>query len=78
MIPVESSPITRLTTTTAISMMFIGSRSCWAAMAQTEGGFSAAISFGPYDESRLAASPPVSPVTASEPAAATTSSAASA
>ena len=61
MIPVESSPITRLTITTAISMMFIGSRSCCSAMAQAEGGFSAAISFAPYVESRLAASLPASP-----------------
>ena len=77
MTPVETSPISRLTTTTATSMMFIGSRSCEPAIAHTDGGFSAAISLGPYAESRLAASAPVSPDTASEPAAATTSSAVS-
>ena len=47
MTPVETSPMSRLTTTTATSMMFIGSRSREAAIAQPEGGFSAAISFGP-------------------------------
>ena len=51
MIPVETSPISRLTTTTATSIRFIGSRSC-SGGTQTEGGFSAAISFAPYDESR--------------------------
>ena len=45
--PVETSPIAKLTTVTATSMMFIGSRSCCSATAHTDGGFSAAISFGP-------------------------------
>ena len=45
--PVETSPITKLTATTAISMMFIGSRSCCAATAHIDGGFSLVISFGP-------------------------------
>ena len=76
--PVETSPISRLTTTTATSMMFIGSRSCWAATTQIDAGCSAAISFGPYDASRDAACEPVNPDTTSDPAAATTSSAASA
>ena len=77
-IPVESSPISRLTTTTATSMMFIGSRNCCAAMTQTEGGFSAAISFGPYDESRSSPRSRQAADTASDAAAATTASAASA
>ena len=47
MTPVETCPISRLTTTTATSMMFIGSRSCAAAIAHADGGFSAAISLGP-------------------------------
>ena len=78
MIPVDTWPVRRLTTTTAISMMFIGSRSWSPATAQIDGGASAAISFGPYDVSRLAASEAVSPDSASDPAAATTSSAPSA
>ena len=45
--PVETWPITKLTATTAISMMFIGSRSCCGATAHTDGGFSSAIWFGP-------------------------------
>jgi hypothetical protein len=47
MTPVETCPMSRLTTTTAISMRFIGSRSCVAATTHADGGFSAAISFGP-------------------------------
>ena len=78
MTPVDTSPMSRLTTTTATSMMFIGSRSREAAIAQPEGGFSAAISFGPYVARRLAASASVSPEAASDPAAATTSAAGSA
>ena len=45
--PVETSPMTKLTAVTAISMMFIGSRSCCAATAHTDGGFSRSIAFGP-------------------------------
>ena len=48
MTPVETSPIAKLTATTATSMMFIGSRSCVSATAQTDGGFSLLISFAPY------------------------------
>ena len=73
--PVETSPITKLTATTAISMMFIGSRSCCAATAHTDGGFSLLISFGPYFDSRAAASAPVRPESASDPSPATTSAA---
>ena len=78
MIPVDTSPISRLTTTTATSMMFIGSRSWSRAILQADGGFSAAISLAPNLVSRSAASPAVRPAATSEPAAATTSSAASA
>ena len=37
----------RLTTVTATSMMFIGSRNCCSATDHIEGGFSAVISFAP-------------------------------
>ena len=37
----------QLTTTTAINMMFIGSRTWLSATSQTDGGFSLAISLGP-------------------------------
>ena len=47
MTAVDSSPMIRLTTVTATSMMFIGSRSCCSATDHIEGGFSAVISFGP-------------------------------
>ena len=47
MIPVGTSPMTKLTAVTAMSMMFIGSRSCASATCQTDGGFSPVISFGP-------------------------------
>ena len=47
MIPVETSPIAKLTTTTATSMMFIGLRNWPSATAHTDGGFSLVISFGP-------------------------------
>ena len=47
MTPVETSPITKLTTVTATSMMFIGSRSCCSATAHTDGGGSPVISFAP-------------------------------
>ena len=61
MTAVETSPIRTLTTTTATSMMFIGSRSCRSATAHTDGGFSAAIWFGPYRVSRDAASESAKP-----------------
>ena len=73
MTPVETSPMSRLTTTTATSIRFIGSRSCTAAIAHGDGGFSAVIAFGPWDASRAAASVALRPVPASEPAAASTS-----
>jgi hypothetical protein len=47
MIPVGTSPMTKLTAVTAMSMMFIGSRSCSSATFQTEGGFSPVIWLGP-------------------------------
>ena len=75
MTPVETSPITKLTAVTAISMMFIGSRSWASATAHTDGGFSPVIWFGPYRASRAAASAAVRPASASEPADATTSAA---
>ena len=51
-----------LTTTTATSIRFIGSRSCTAAIAQGDGGFSAVIAFGPWEASRAAASVALRPV----------------
>ena len=73
--PVATSPMRRLTTTTATSMRFIGSRSWTAASANADGGFSAVIALGPCDASRDDASVALSPATASEPACARTSSA---
>ena len=71
--PVETSPMSRLTTTTATSIRFIGSRSCTAAIAHGEGCFSAVIAFGPWDARRAAASVALRPVPASDPAASSTS-----
>ena len=51
--PVETSPMTKLTAVTATSMMFIGSRSCCAATAHTDGGFS------PLDRVRAVAREPL-------------------
>ena len=45
--PVEISPITRLTSVTATSIRFIGSRSWPSATATIDGGFSVAISLRP-------------------------------
>ena len=56
MIPVETSPIAKLTTTTATSMRFIGLRNCSNAIAQTDGGVSEVSSFGPNRSNRFAAS----------------------
>ena len=53
--------MSRLTTVTATSMMFIGSRSCARAIATAEGGFSAVIWFGPWVARRSAASCAESP-----------------
>ena len=75
MMPVDTWPITTLTMVTAISMMFIGSRSWARATSQTEGGGSPVIWFGPNRASRSAASAPVRPASASDRADATTSSA---
>ena len=75
MTAVETWPISRLTTTTATSMMFIGSRSCCRATAHSDGGFSAAIWFGPYRDNRDAASDRLKPRSASVSMAATTRSA---
>ena len=52
MTPVETCPMSRLTTTTATSMRFIGSRNLMAATFNAEGGSSAATLFGPYDARR--------------------------
>ena len=72
MIPVDTSPMTKLTAVTATSMMFIGSRSCSIATCQTDGGFSPVISFGPWRDRRAPASVWVSPWVASVSRAATT------
>ena len=72
--PVDTSPMRRLTTTTATSIRFIGSRSSPAAIAPAEGGFSAVIALGPWEASRAAASVALRPDPASEPAAASTTS----
>ena len=55
-------------------MRFIGSRSCAAATAQGDGGFSAVIALGPWEASRAPASVALRPDPASEPAAASTAS----
>src|SRR5262245_17305957 len=73
--PVETSPIAKLTTVTATSMMFMGSRSWASTISRTDGGFSPAISLGPSRASRASASARVRPAVASEPRAATTSAA---
>ena len=75
MMPVDTWPMATLTMVTAISMMFIGSRSWATATSHTEGGGSPAIWLGPSRASRSAASAPVRPESASERADATTSSA---
>ena len=75
MIPVETSPIAKLTTTTATSMMFIGLRNWPNAIAHTDGGFSLVISFGPNRSSRSAASAALSPEAGSVPSDAATSAA---
>src|SRR5436189_1989192 len=75
MTPVETWPITTLTAVTAISMMFIGSRSWASATAHTEGGCSPVIWFTPNWASCSAASAVVRPASASDPADATTSAA---
>jgi hypothetical protein len=70
---VETSPIARLTATTASSMMFIGSRNCLSATAHTDGGFSPTMRLGPYRVSPEPASAPRSPWVASLSIAVTTS-----
>ena len=75
MTPVDTSPMSRLTTTTATSMRFIGSRSSSAATTHGDGGFSAVISLRPWLASRLAASAAERPLVGCEPAAARTSAA---
>ena len=47
MTPVETCPMSRLMSTTAINIRFIGSRSWTAATFNAEGGSSAATLFGP-------------------------------
>ncbi len=47
MTPVETSPMRKLTTVTATSMRFIGSRSCCSATVTIDGGFSPVIWLGP-------------------------------
>ena len=76
MTPVDTSPMAKLTTVTAISIRFIGSRSCCNATRSTDGGCSAAISLGPNVTSRVAASAAVSPFEGSDPRWVTTSVAA--
>jgi hypothetical protein len=72
---VDTSPMRRLTATTATNMMFMGSASCCIAIRNAEGGFSATIRFGPWRVSRAAASLPVSPVSTLVVMPATTASA---
>ena len=72
MIAVDTSPMIRLTTVTAISMRFIGSRIWSIAIAHTDGGFSPAIRFCPYRDRRAAASDLLSPRSASLSIAVTT------
>src|SRR4051794_28253331 len=72
MIPVDTSPIAKLTIVTTTSMMFIALRNCPAATAQIDGGGSLVISFGPCWPNRIAASPALSPDVASLSSAATT------
>ena len=73
--PVDTSPITRLTSVTAINIRFIGSRSWPSATATIDGGFSAAISFRPYVATRCPASASPRPCSPSEPSRASTSAA---
>ena len=73
-IAVDHSWISMLTTVTAISIRFIESLSCTRATAHTDGEGSAAITFGPCEASRLAASVADSPDSAFDPNSATTSS----
>ena len=75
MIPVDTSPIAKLTTTTATNMMFIGLRNWPNATAHTDGGASLVISFGPNRSSRCAASAALSPEAGSVPSDAATSAA---
>jgi hypothetical protein len=75
MTAVDTSPMRRLTITTATSMMFIGSRSCCSAIINADGGFSATMRFGPYFRIRAVASPAARPVPTSLDIAATTASA---
>ena len=75
---VENWLISRLTTVTAISMMFMGSRSWPTVIHHTDGGCSRAISLGPCCANLFDASPALRPSTASLPIAATTCSAAKA
>ena len=74
--PVDTCPMTKLTTVTATSMRFIGSRSWISATANIDGAGSPAIWFGPCCESRCAASDAVSPRSGSVRRPAATSAAA--
>ncbi len=78
MIPVDVSSIAKLTIETATSMMFIGLRNCPSAIAQSDGGFSLVIAFGPTCDRRSTASPALSPTVGSVPSPAATSAASSA
>ncbi|HEX8347878.1 MAG TPA: hypothetical protein VF657_24560 [Actinoplanes sp.] len=62
---VANSPMTIPAATTISSMMFIGSRSCCAATAQDDGGFSSTMRLGPYRRSRSDAALPSNPRSAS-------------
>ena len=70
-----TSPIAKLTTTTATNMMFIGLRNWPNAMVHTDGGASLVISFGPNRSSRCAASAALRPDAGSVPSDAATSAA---
>ena len=72
--PVDTSPMAMLTITTATSMMFIGSRSCWRATAQVEGGASPGSCWDPARGAERRPRRSSGPRTASEPSARTTSS----
>ena len=76
--PVDTCPMAKLTTVTAMSMMFIGSRSWVSAILITDGGFSPVILFGPYRDNRDDASEVVRPVDRSDPSPAATSAASTA
>jgi len=70
---VDPCPIATLTTATATSMRFIGSRSCSSSTAHTDGGACAVSVLGPYCRCRLPTSAPSSPCSGLVPSARATS-----